>query len=222
VALDEAYERHLAMMTSLRRAVADIAAARKRLEVDLAQRRSPADQDLLAELRARHAELRTAEGKLTADSQRLQAWLDGFRSRKEALQAAYTAAQARYAVNEVHAALAPDGTQPEVPFPGADEAVSSARSAAGEFLGVASGSGSARNGSRRSNAATSAAPRSAPWRPTSRPSAAGWRSAPTSAPTACRSGNPQPHPPAATLARARWPGASPPPGHGRLHALAPP
>ena len=138
-ALDEAYQHHLTMMTSLRRAIADIATARKRLEADLGQRRSPADQDLHAELRTRHTELRTAEEKLTADSQRLREWLDGFRARKEALKAAYTAAQAQHAVNEAYAALAPEGEQPEVPFPGADEAVSSARSAASEFLGIAGG-----------------------------------------------------------------------------------
>ena len=98
---------------------------------------STSAQDELARLRANYAELAHAEEKLTADSQRLLAWLEDFRMRKETLKAGYTAAEAQRTVNEAYAAFAGVGAPPEVPFPDADEAVARAHSAAYAFTEIA-------------------------------------------------------------------------------------
>jgi hypothetical protein len=120
--LDTAYERQLEMMTRVRRAVADVATSRKRLELqanqleqqlgklgeqsrraieegrgDLAKEaeaRRGAVQGQLAGLQRRYAGMQAEEERLTVVSQRLQAKVDAFRTRKEAIKAAYTAAQA--------------------------------------------------------------------------------------------------------------------------------
>ena len=136
-ALDLAYERNLDMLTGVRRSIADIATARKRVELQMDQPWSASAQDELARLRANYAELTHAEEKLTADCQRLQAWLEDFRARKEALKAGYTAAEAQRTVNEAYAAFAGAGAPPEIPYPDADEAVERAHSAAYAFTGMA-------------------------------------------------------------------------------------
>ncbi|HEY6276614.1 MAG TPA: helix-turn-helix domain-containing protein [Streptosporangiaceae bacterium] len=134
-ALDRASQRQLDSLHSVRRSVADVASARQRLEAELAQPPLPGATDELAGQRARLAELAGAEAKLTADMQRLQHWVDGFRARKEALKAAYTAAHAQRTVNEAFAGPGGDGA--EIPYPDADAAVARARAAANEFLRIA-------------------------------------------------------------------------------------
>jgi hypothetical protein len=120
--LDTAYERQLEMLTRLRRAVADVATSRKRLELqanqldqqigrlgeqsrkameagrgDLAEEagaRRGATREQLAGLQRQYAGVQAEEERLTVASQRLQAKVDAFRIRKEAIKAARTAAQA--------------------------------------------------------------------------------------------------------------------------------
>jgi hypothetical protein len=120
--LDTAYERQLEMLTHVRRAVATVATSRKRLELqanqlgqqigklgeqsrkamdigrsDLAEEagaRQGSAQDQLAELQRQYAGMQAEEGRLTVASQRLQAKVDAFRTRKEAIKAAYAVAQA--------------------------------------------------------------------------------------------------------------------------------
>jgi len=120
--LDTAYERQLEMMTRVRRAVANVATSRKRLELqanqlqqqigkldeqgreameagrgDLAEEawaRRGAAQGQLAELQRQYAGMQAEEERLTVASQRLQGKVDAFRTRKEAIKAAHTAAQA--------------------------------------------------------------------------------------------------------------------------------
>ena len=72
--LDYSYQRMLEQLTQVRRGVADVATSRKRLELQAAQ--------------------------LTQASQRLQARVESFRTRKETIKATYTAAQATTKVNE--------------------------------------------------------------------------------------------------------------------------
>jgi hypothetical protein len=120
--LDMSYQRQLEMLTRVRRAVADVATSRKRLELQAAQleqqisklgeqsrkaveaghgnlaeeadaRRGVAEEQL-ADLRRQYADVEAEEERITAASQRLQAKVDAFRTRKEAIKAAYTAAQA--------------------------------------------------------------------------------------------------------------------------------
>ena len=120
--LDTAYERQLEMLTHVRRAVATVATSRKRLELqanqleqqigkldgqsraamaagrgDLAEEaraRRGAAREQLAGLQRQHAGMHAEEGRLTVASQRLQAKVDAFRIRKEAIKAAHAAAEA--------------------------------------------------------------------------------------------------------------------------------
>lgn len=120
--LDAAYERQLEMLTRVRRAVADVATSRKRLEIQATQleqhisklgeqsrkareaghgplaeeadaRRGTAEEQL-ADLRREYAEVQAEEERITVASQRLQAKIDAFRTRKEAIKGASTAAAA--------------------------------------------------------------------------------------------------------------------------------
>jgi hypothetical protein len=120
--LDTAYERQLEMLTRVRRAVATVATSRKRLELqanqleqqigklgeqsrrameagrgDVAEEataRRGAVQEQLADLQRQYAGMQAEEGRLTVASQRLQAKVDAFRTRKEAIKAAHAAAEA--------------------------------------------------------------------------------------------------------------------------------
>jgi hypothetical protein len=120
--LDSAYERQLEMLTRVRRAVADVATSRMRLELQAAQleqqisklgeqsrkaieaghgnmaeeadARRGAAEEQLADLRRKYADVQAEEERITAASQRLQAKVDAFRTHKEAIEAAHTAAEA--------------------------------------------------------------------------------------------------------------------------------
>jgi PspA/IM30 family len=120
--LDTSYERQLEMLTHVRRAVANVATSRKRLELQANQleqqigkldeqsrkamevgrgelaedagARRGAAQEQLADLQRQYADMQAEEERLTVASQRLQAKVDAFRTRKEAIKAAHAAAQA--------------------------------------------------------------------------------------------------------------------------------
>ena len=120
--LELSYQRQLEMLTRVRRAVADVATSRKRLELqaiqleqqigklgdqsrkameegrgDLAEQaraRRDAVREQLADLFRQYAGVQAEEERATVASQRLQAKVDAFRTRKEAIKAACTAAQA--------------------------------------------------------------------------------------------------------------------------------
>ena len=118
--LDYAYQRQLEMLTRIRRAAADIATSRKRLELQIGelerQANQPADPDMhamdarqvdgadhgqtgrgiteqLADLRRRYADMQAKERRVTAASVRLQAEINAFRTGKDATRAAYKAAE---------------------------------------------------------------------------------------------------------------------------------
>ena len=120
--LELSYQRQLEMLTRVRRAVADVATSRKRLELqaiqleqqigklgdqsrkameegrgDLAEQaraRRDAVREQLADLLRQYAGVQAEEERAVVASQRLQAKVDAFRTRKEAIKAACTAAQA--------------------------------------------------------------------------------------------------------------------------------
>lgn len=126
--LDYSYSRQLEMLQNVRRGVADVATARKRLEFqahglnasvdklqqqaaqalaagreDLAREaltRRAAAQQQFADLGQQHASLKAQEDKLVTASQRLQAKVDAFRTRKETLKATYSAAEAQTKIGE--------------------------------------------------------------------------------------------------------------------------
>jgi phage shock protein A len=131
--LDYSYEKQLEMLQKVRRGVADVATARKRLELqagqlhaqaqkleeqgrkalsvgreDLAREaltRRAAVQQQVADLSGQHAQLQAQEEKLTLAAQRLQAKVDAFRTRKETIKATYTAAEAQTRINEAFSGI---------------------------------------------------------------------------------------------------------------------
>jgi phage shock protein A len=131
--LDYSYEKQLEMLQKVRRGVADVATARKRLELqgnqlqaqaqkleeqgrkalsvgreDLAREaltRRAAVQQQITDLSGQHAQLQAQEEKLTLAAHRLQAKVDAFRTRKETLKATYTAAEAQTKINEAFSGI---------------------------------------------------------------------------------------------------------------------
>src|SRR6202020_2930722 len=126
--LDYSYQRQLEMLTKVRRGVADVATSRKRLELQMNQLQQQANkyddqarkalglgredlarealtrkasvQGQLNDMSTQYAQLQGEEEKLTVASQRLQAKVDAFRTRKETIKATYTAAEAQTRINE--------------------------------------------------------------------------------------------------------------------------
>jgi phage shock protein A len=126
--LDLSYERQVEQLTKVRRGVADVATARKRIELQAQGLQKQADklqgqakaalaqgnEDLarealarraalgeqLAELKTQHDQITEQEQKLVATSQQLQSRVEQFRTQKETLKATYTAAEAQTKVGE--------------------------------------------------------------------------------------------------------------------------
>src|SRR6187455_1625243 len=112
--LDYSYQRQLELLQKVRRGVADVATSRKRIELQANQLNTQADkltnqaqkalevgredlarealtrrsgiQQQLSDLQVQHAQLQGEEEKLTRASQRLQAKVDAFRTRKETIR----------------------------------------------------------------------------------------------------------------------------------------
>lgn len=131
--LDFSYQRQLELLQKVRRGVADVATSRKRVELQMQQleqqsgkleeqgrkalsagredlarealtRRSGL-QSQLGDLRQQYGALQGEEEKLTLASQRLQAKVDAFRTRKETIKATYTAAEAQTNINEAFSGI---------------------------------------------------------------------------------------------------------------------
>jgi len=126
--LDLSYEQQLEQLQKIRRSVADVATARKRIELQAQGLQKQADklqtqakaalqqsnEDLarealsrraalgeqLAELKVQHDQISEQEQKLVDTSQQLQQRVEQFRTKKETLKASYTAAEATTKVNE--------------------------------------------------------------------------------------------------------------------------
>jgi phage shock protein A len=131
--LDYSYQRQLELLQKVRRGVADVATSRKRVELQATQLSTQADkltaqaqkalevgredlarealtrrsgvQQQLGDLQAQHAQLQGEEEKLTRASQRLQAKVDAFRTRKETIKATYSAAEAQTRINEAFSGI---------------------------------------------------------------------------------------------------------------------
>jgi len=126
--LDLSYEMQLDNLAKIRRSVADVATARKRLELQADQLKAQGDklatqakaaleqgneplarealtrrEAIAAQLRdldTQHATVLEQEEKLSAASQRLQSEVEAFRTKKETIKATYTAAEAQTKINE--------------------------------------------------------------------------------------------------------------------------
>ncbi len=131
--LDYSYQRQIEMLSKVRRGVADVATSRKRVELqvnqleqqsqkltDQAQKAlSMGREDLarealtrksgltgqIGDLKAQQAQLQGEEEKLTLASQRLQAKVEAFRTKKETIKATYTAAEAQTRINEAFSGI---------------------------------------------------------------------------------------------------------------------
>jgi phage shock protein A len=131
--LDYSYQKQLELLQKVRKGVADVATSRKRIELQMTQLQQQADkltqqaqkalsvgrEDLarealtrksaltgqIGDLQAQHAQLQGEEEKLTLASQRLQAKVEAFRTRKETIKATYTAAQAQTRINEAFSGI---------------------------------------------------------------------------------------------------------------------
>ena len=126
--LDLSYEQQLENLTKVKRAVADVATARKRVEIQAEQLKSQGDKladqatqalaqgneplarealtrreaiaTQLKDLDTQHAQIVEQEDKLTQTSQKLQVEVEAFRTKKETIKATYTAAEASAHVSE--------------------------------------------------------------------------------------------------------------------------
>lgn len=162
--LDYSYQRQLEVLQKVRRGVADVATSRKRVELQVSQLEQTAaklagqrhdapssgNEELAQQARTREAGileqlsglrhqlavLQGEEKRLTADSQRLQARVAAFRTRKETIKASYTADEASRAVRSALADIGEDASDLELPDEQAAEPVglSSTPTAASEVL----------------------------------------------------------------------------------------
>jgi len=126
--LDLSYEKQLEQLQQVRRSVADVATARKRIELQAQQLQQSAAklqeqarqamsqgrEDLarealqrragianqLQDLETQHQQVAAQEQKLIATTQRLQAQVESFRTQKETIKATYTAAKAQSTIDE--------------------------------------------------------------------------------------------------------------------------
>lgn len=124
-ALEGSYQRLLGQLSEVRRAVAEVTAARKRLELQISQLASAEGSAQrtrpLHELRDQHTRLGMEEARLSAGARQLQTWVSEFRSRKEALKASYTVAQAQRVINHAYAEFGDEAEGTRAPYPGADD-----------------------------------------------------------------------------------------------------
>jgi phage shock protein A len=131
--LDLSYQKQLEQLQQVRRGVADVATARKRIELQAQQLKQSADklqaqarqalaqgrEDLAREalsrrasiatqlegLKTQHDQIAAQEAKLVQTAQLLQARVEAFRTQKETLKASYTAAQAQTKIGEAVAGI---------------------------------------------------------------------------------------------------------------------
>ncbi len=144
--LDLSYEKQIEQLTKVRRGVADVATARKRIELQAQGLQKQADklqeqakaaleqgnEDLarealsrraalgeqLAELKTQHDQITEQEQKLVATSQELQTRVEHFRTQKETLKASYTAAEAQTKVGEAVSGISNSTGTPAPPCSG--------------------------------------------------------------------------------------------------------
>ncbi len=126
--LDLSYDKQLENLTKVRRAVADVATARKRIEMQANELKQQGDKlqvqakaalaqgneelartalerrsvisSQLTDLEQQHQQVADQEQRLIETSQRLQSEVESFRTRKETIKATYTAAEAQTHIGE--------------------------------------------------------------------------------------------------------------------------
>lgn len=131
--LDLSYEKQLENLQKVRRSVAEVATAKKRIEMQAAQLQQQAGklqgqarqalgqnrEDLarealtrrsaiaaeLTDLETQHSQIAAQQEKLTETVQKIQGQVETFRTRKETMKASYTAAEAQSKIGEAAAGI---------------------------------------------------------------------------------------------------------------------
>jgi phage shock protein A len=126
--LDLSYQKQLESLQQVRRSVADVTTAKKRIELQAGQIQQQADKlqqqakaalgqgnenlarealarraalaEQLTELQTQHEQVAGQEAKLIDTAKKLQAQVDAFRTKKETMKATYTAAEAQTKIGE--------------------------------------------------------------------------------------------------------------------------
>ncbi|HUE05831.1 MAG TPA: PspA/IM30 family protein [Acidimicrobiales bacterium] len=157
--LDLSYERQVEQLTKVRRGVADVATARKRIELQAQGLQKQADklqgqakaalaqgnEDLarealarraalgeqLAELKTQHDQITEQEQKLISTSQALQSRVEQFRTQKETLKATYTAAEAQTKVGEAVSGISTNAKDAGATMQRAQDKIASMQARAG-------------------------------------------------------------------------------------------
>lgn len=168
-ALDLAFARQLDLLAQLRRGVADVVTARKRIELQTRQltaspdrledearlalqegRHEAARETLLrravirgelGELERQSSILAGEEARLMEASKRLELQVQQFRIRRETVQAAYVAARARANVSEVLARLAQDDAELRLAVDQAERRIAETRARTAALDGLLAGGG---------------------------------------------------------------------------------
>ncbi len=157
--LDLSYEKQLENIQKMRRSIAEVATAKKRIEIqanqlqlqgsklqeqarqalgqgreDLARealsRRATIAEEL-TELESQHAQIAAQQDKLVETSERLQTQVAAFRTRKETLKATYTAAQAQTKIGEAVAGISGSMNDAGATMQRAEEKISQMQARAG-------------------------------------------------------------------------------------------
>jgi phage shock protein A len=157
--LDLSYEKQLENLQKMRRSIAEVATARKRIEIqanqlqaqgaklqdqarlalgqgreDLAReallRRATIAEEL-TELDGQHTQIAAQQDKLVETSQRLQTQVAAFRTRKETLKATYTAAEAQTRIGEAAAGISSSMNDAGMAMERAEEKISQMQARAG-------------------------------------------------------------------------------------------
>jgi phage shock protein A len=157
--LDYSYERQLELLQEMRRGIADVATARKRLELqaqqlqrsstklegqarqalsqnreDLARQaltRRAAVGNELSELQTQHDQLKSQEDKLVEGSKRVEVRIQQFRTRKETMKATYTAAEAQTRVGEAASGISDEMGELGLAMQRAEDKIAQAQARAG-------------------------------------------------------------------------------------------
>jgi len=131
--LDLSYEKQLENLQKVRRSVAEVATAKKRIELQASQLQAQGaklqdqarqaltqgNEDLarealsrrasiaaeLGDLQTQHSQIADQQEKLVTTLQRIQGQVEQFRTRKETLKASYTAAEAQTKIGEATAGI---------------------------------------------------------------------------------------------------------------------
>ncbi len=157
--LDLSYEKQLENLQKVRRGLADVATAKKRIELQANQLQAQANklqdqakqalgqgrEDLarealtrrsaiaqqLTDLQTQHEQIAQQQQTLLTTSQRLQASVEAFRTKKETLKASYTAAQAQVNIDEATSGISESMGDAGLAMQRAQDKISSMQARAG-------------------------------------------------------------------------------------------